>query len=70
MVSQGKFDASWKDKFESKYTSEEIGSMSTMQKDKAIKEILDDGDKMAGDRVAHTNHKLSKDDKIVADLMG
>lgn len=43
--------------------------MSQFQKDKAIKEILDDGDKMSGDRIAHTNHKLNKDDKMVADLM-
>ena len=44
--------------------------MSQMQKDKAIKEILDDSDKMVGDRIAHQNHKLSKDDKTVADMIG
>lgn len=69
MVSQGKHDTSWKDKFESKYSKDEIDSMSQYQKDKAIKEILDDGQKKAGDSVAHQSHALSKDDKVVTDLM-
>ena len=69
MVSQGKWDSSWKEKFESQYSREEIDSMSQLQKENAIKEILDNGDKMAGDRTFRSTHHLNKDDKVVTDLM-
>jgi len=35
-------DNSWKDKFESQYSRAERDAMSTQQKNRAIKEILDD----------------------------
>ena len=44
--------------------------MSQLQKENAIKEILDNGDKMAGDRAFRSTHHLNKDDKVVTDLMG
>jgi len=42
MIGANRYDHSWKDKFESQYSREERDAMSTTQKNKAIKEILDD----------------------------
>ena len=42
MISAKKYDNSWKDKFESMYTRAEIDHMSDDQKNKHIKDILDE----------------------------
>lgn len=41
MISANKYDSSWKDKFESMYSRAEIDAMTPLQKDRAVKEILD-----------------------------
>lgn len=49
MISAKKFDNSWKDKFESMYTRADIDHMSDDQKNKKIKDILDEQAKEKGD---------------------
>jgi len=69
MVYQGKGDTSWKEKFESQYSREQRDHMSPAQKNIAIKEILDDAQVNSGNSVEHVTHALSKDDKIVSDMI-
>ena len=49
MVPTSGAETSWKDKFERRYSKAEIDSMSGIQKDRAIKEILDEDIKNKGE---------------------
>ena len=69
MVSANNYDASWKDRFESQYSREEIDSMSPLQRRRAVKEILDDGARVEGENVYREHHK-STDDKAVGAMLG
>ena len=44
--------------------------MSDLQKNRAIKEILDDDTKNAGNRIYQAGHHLNGKDKEIADAMG
>lgn len=70
MVSANKADSSWKDRFESLYSAEERGTMSPTQKERAIKEILDENSRQVGSKVYKHEHQMTKTDKDVTDALG
>lgn len=59
MVSTNGLESSWKDKFEKRYSQKEIEMMSGIQKDRAIKEILDESMKEKGEKQYKGDKKLS-----------
>lgn len=69
MVSTNGLESSWKDKFEKRYSQTEIKMMSGIQKDRAIKEILDETMAQKGEKVYKGEKKLSKEDKEISNGM-
>jgi len=70
MVATNGLENSWKDKFEKRYSSGERSMMSAIQKDRAIKEILDETMARSGESVYKGAKPLSKEDKDIAGAGG
>ena len=70
MIATDGKEYSWKDKFEKRYSAEEREMMSGWQKDRAIKEIIDEGIRERGESHFRAYKKGNKEDKEVAEAMG
>lgn len=70
MIATNGKEFSWKDKFEKRYSKNERDMMSGLQKDRAVKEILDEGIRQQGESIYKQNKKQNKEDKEISDAMG
>ena len=70
MIATNGKEFSWKDKFEKRYSKNERDMMSGLQKDRAVKEILDEGIRQQGESIYKQSKKQNKEDKEISDAMG